>query len=85
MNEHFVGTRATGTDAGTYLLTGPQWHGEAPDGVWVSGLDGEAEVIVRGQDFVASGQKVAIARDEGGATDRNGASAASQQTGGLRK
>ncbi|MCL1598105.1 MAG: DUF1254 domain-containing protein [Actinomycetia bacterium] len=33
MNEHFVGTRATGTDEGTYLLTGPQWNGETPDGI----------------------------------------------------
>lgn len=30
-NPHFVGSRATGSDAGTYLLTGPGWEGEAGD------------------------------------------------------
>jgi len=53
--------------------------GEAVGGVWVSGLDGTSDVIVRGQDFVASGQKVAIAR----AADIDGAGAA--QAGDLRK
>ena len=32
-NDHFVGTRATGTSAGSYLLAGPRWDGEKPDGV----------------------------------------------------
>ena len=32
-NPHYVGTRATGTGAGTYLLAGPRWNGEAPKGV----------------------------------------------------
>jgi hypothetical protein len=29
----YVGSRATGTEAGTYLLTGPSWRGEKPAGV----------------------------------------------------
>ena len=29
-NAHYVGTRATGTGAGTYLLAGPGWEGDAP-------------------------------------------------------
>ena len=29
-NSHYVGVRATGTGAGTYLLAGPGWDGEAP-------------------------------------------------------
>ncbi len=33
MNEHFVGTRATGTDPGTYLIAGPNWDGETPEGI----------------------------------------------------
>ncbi len=31
-NEHFVGSRATGSDAGSYLLVGPTWEGEVPSG-----------------------------------------------------
>jgi len=30
-NPHFVGSRATGSDAGTYLLVGPGWQGRAGD------------------------------------------------------
>jgi hypothetical protein len=32
-NAHYVGTRTTGADAGDYVLAGPTWHGEVPDGV----------------------------------------------------
>ena len=31
-NPHFVGSRATGTDAGSYLLVGPGFTGDVPDG-----------------------------------------------------
>jgi multidrug efflux system membrane fusion protein len=34
--------------------------GEAANGAWVEGLQGEARVITRGQDFVAKGQRVAV-------------------------
>lgn len=30
-NPHFLGARATGPEAGTYLLTGPTWRGQAGD------------------------------------------------------
>jgi hypothetical protein len=30
-NPHFIGSRATGSQAGTYLLVGPGWDGEAGD------------------------------------------------------
>jgi hypothetical protein len=30
-NPHFIGSRATGSKAGTYLLVGPGWDGEAGD------------------------------------------------------
>ena len=32
-NAHYIGTRATGTDAGKYLLAGPNWHGKVPKGI----------------------------------------------------
>ena len=31
-NAHYVGSRATGTGPGTYLLVGPRWEEEIPDG-----------------------------------------------------
>lgn len=31
--EHYVGTRVTGTDAGTFALCPPGWSGTLPDGV----------------------------------------------------
>jgi hypothetical protein len=31
-NDLFIGSRATGTAAGTYFLMGPTWEGEAPEG-----------------------------------------------------
>jgi len=31
-NDLFVGSRATGPEAGTYFLTGPTWDGEVPSG-----------------------------------------------------
>jgi hypothetical protein len=32
-NFAYVGTRATGTQAGNYLITGPGWKGQVPDGM----------------------------------------------------
>ena len=32
-NYGYVGTRATGTDAGCYMVTGPRWKGETPAGI----------------------------------------------------
>jgi len=32
-NFAYVGTRATGTQAGDYLITGPGWKGQVPDGM----------------------------------------------------
>ncbi len=32
-NLTYLGTRATGTDAGVWLFVGPHWEGEVPDGV----------------------------------------------------
>ena len=32
-NQPYLGTRETGTDAGAWLLVGPEWTGEVPDGL----------------------------------------------------
>ena len=32
-NFAYVGSRATGSEAGNYLLAGPRWHGEVPKGI----------------------------------------------------
>ena len=32
-NDGYIGTRATGNDAGTYLVVGPDWKGETPKGI----------------------------------------------------
>ncbi|HEX5765467.1 MAG TPA: DUF1254 domain-containing protein, partial [Woeseiaceae bacterium] len=32
-NFAYVGSRATGSDAGSYLLAGPGWQGQAPEGI----------------------------------------------------
>ena len=33
MNFAYVGTRATGTQPGDYLITGPDWKGQVPGGM----------------------------------------------------
>lgn len=51
-NFAYVGTRATGTRAGDYLLTGPDWIGSAPSGMpWISSP--RNSVLVIGRVFVA--------------------------------
>jgi hypothetical protein len=32
-NPHYVGSRTTGSDAGSYLIAGPRWDGETPEGL----------------------------------------------------
>jgi hypothetical protein len=43
-NELFVGSRATGSAAGSYLLLGPRWAGEVPDG-FVSSFRFETDLV----------------------------------------
>ncbi|MCL1593134.1 MAG: DUF1254 domain-containing protein [Actinomycetia bacterium] len=43
-NELFIGSRATGTEAGTYLLIGPQWTGDIPGG-FTSSFRFETDVV----------------------------------------
>ncbi len=44
-NEHYVGTRATGTGAGAYLLAGPSWKGEVSSGVTET-LAFETDIVI---------------------------------------
>ena len=32
-NYGYIGTRATGTEAGDYMVVGPEWQGETPPGI----------------------------------------------------
>ncbi len=43
-NEHYVGSRKTGTAAGSYLLVGPTWQGDLPDG-FAGTLGFETEIV----------------------------------------
>jgi hypothetical protein len=43
-NELFIGSRATGTAPGSYLLVGPRWKGIVPDG-FVSSFQFETELV----------------------------------------
>jgi hypothetical protein len=49
----YVGTRATGTEAGDYLVSGPGWKGTAPQGMAQIASPNNA-VLVVGRVFVAS-------------------------------
>lgn len=42
------------------VFAGVTLLGEAPDGVWVAGLEGDIRLITRGQEFVSPGQKVLV-------------------------
>ncbi len=59
-NFAYVGKRATGTKAGDYLITGPGWKGQAPDGIkQISSPN--ASVLVVGRVLVESDSDVAAA------------------------
>lgn len=63
-NTHFayVGTRATGTQAGDYLITGPGWKGQVPDGMTRIAAPNSA-VLVLGRVLVYSDSDLATAYD----------------------
>ncbi|WOI53768.1 efflux RND transporter periplasmic adaptor subunit [Parvularcula sp. LCG005] len=56
----------TSTDHGTVRFMPVSLSGEVDDGAYVTGLDGQALVVVRGQDYVQQGNEVAFT------TARNG-------------
>ncbi|HEX2915682.1 MAG TPA: DUF1254 domain-containing protein [Chloroflexia bacterium] len=52
-NFAYVGKRTTGTEAGVYLITGPTWKGEIPDGIAQLSSPNNS-VLVIGRVFVES-------------------------------
>ncbi len=58
----YVGTRATGTQAGNYLITGPGWKGQVPDGMKQISAPNNA-VLVLGRVLVYSDSDVPTAYD----------------------
>ncbi len=61
-DEGRIGVRTVGEND-IVLFTPLTIVGEAEDGVWISGLNGPVRLIVRGQDYVSAGQKVAVATE----------------------
>ncbi|PWR19716.1 efflux RND transporter periplasmic adaptor subunit [Zavarzinia compransoris] len=59
-----IGLKTVAAD-GTVAFVPVAIVGSDDGGVWVTGLEGAADVIVVGQDYVLPGQKVEAARDEG--------------------
>ena len=56
----YVGTRATGTQAGDYLITGPGWQGTVPQGVKQISSPNNS-VLVIGRVLVYSDNDLSIA------------------------
>ena len=61
-NFAYVGTRATGTQAGDYLITGPGWKGQAPGGMAHISSPNNS-VLVIGRVLVESDSDLAAAYD----------------------
>lgn len=43
-NFDYIGTRTTGNDGGTYLIAGPNWHGDTPQGI-TKVIQSETELV----------------------------------------
>jgi hypothetical protein len=61
-NFAYVGTRATGTQAGDYLITGPGWKGQVPDGMTQISSPNNS-VLVLGRVLVYSDSDLTTAYD----------------------
>ncbi len=62
VNFDYVGTRTTGTQAGDYLITGPNWQGQVPGGMkQISSPDNS--VLVIGRVLVYSNSDLSTAYD----------------------
>ena len=61
-NFAYVGTRATGTQAGDYLVSGPGWKGQAPSGIMQISSPNNA-VLVAGRVLVESDRDLPAAYD----------------------
>jgi len=62
-DEGIVGVRAVGNNDIVHFNR-VDLIGESLEGVWVAGLDGNVNIITRGQDFVSEGQRVEIKTPE---------------------
>jgi hypothetical protein len=62
VNFAYVGTRSTGTQAGDYLITGPGWKGQVPDGMKQIASPNNS-VLVIGRVLVESDSDLPIAYD----------------------
>jgi len=62
INFAYVGKRTTGTRAGDYLITGPDWKGRVPSGIKQISSPNNS-VIVIGRVFVASDSDLSTAYD----------------------
>jgi hypothetical protein len=62
VNFAYVGTRATGTQAGDYLITGPDWKGQVPQGMTQISSPNNS-VLVIGRTLVESDSDLATAYD----------------------
>ncbi len=67
-DEGEIGVRTVGS-AGLVDFAPVRLLGESREGVWVAGIDGAPQVILRGQDFVRAGQKVKVAPPQLGAEE----------------
>jgi hypothetical protein len=61
-NFAYVGTRATGTQAGDYLITGPGWKGQLPGGM-TQIASPNASVLIVGRVLIYSDSDLSIAYD----------------------
>ena len=61
-NFAYVGKRTTGTQAGNYLITGPGWIGQAPDGMPQIASPNKS-VLVLGRTLVESDSDLSTAYD----------------------
>ena len=57
----YVGRRATGTQAGDYLISGPGWHGAVPNGITKQIVAQNNTVLVIGRTLVESDSDLATA------------------------
>ena len=62
INFAYVGTRATGTQAGDYLITGPGWKGQVPSGMAQISSPNKS-VLVLGRVLVYSDSDLSTAHD----------------------
>jgi len=64
VNQHYIGTRATGNEGGNYALVGPNWHGKLPRGVKELRMpNNSALVALRIATYTETDEDVALIKD----------------------